>query len=489
MIFINLYLLINIIFIIWLFCLLLLNLNCGSVFITKQISIFFSGLQFLIILAVWTSTSFSADLFGFSLYYPAVIWSSNFNFYFNLNVDNLSLLFLLLTSVLILVCILVSWNNISFRYVDFVICLISISWILLHVFCVKDLLFFYIFFEFLLIPMFILIGVWGSRKRKVHAAYQFFFYTFLSSIFMLIGLLILYSHIYSTDILILSTIELSYNRQLILWFLFFFAFAIKIPLFPFHIWLPEAHVEAPTVGSIILAGVLLKLGTYGILRFILPMFIQATYVLTPFIYSLCIFGVIYTCSSTIRQVDMKKVIAYASISHMGFITAGLFSTTIEGLLGCIFLMIAHGIVSSGLFFVIGCLYDRYGSRLIIYYSGLNLTMPVFGIIFFLLILSNISFPGTSSFIGELLILIGIFEVNFFVAVLFTLSIILTAIYSIWLYNRIMFGNLTTHLIHYSDLSKREFLIAFFFCFLSLYLGLFPNFLINPIIFNIFKYLI
>jgi len=187
--------------------------------------------------------------------------------------------------------------------------------------------------------------------------------------------------------------------------------------------LPEAHVEAPTTGSIILAGVLLKLGSYGILRFILPSFVQATYVLIPFVYSLCVFGIIYTCSTTIRQIDMKKVIAYASVSHMGFVTVGLFSSTLEGLIGCIFLMVAHGVVSSGLFFVIGCLYDRYGSRLIIYYSGLSLTMPLFGIVFFFLILSNISFPGTSSFIGELLILLGVFEANFLAAFLITLSII------------------------------------------------------------------
>jgi len=187
--------------------------------------------------------------------------------------------------------------------------------------------------------------------------------------------------------------------------------------------LPEAHVEAPTVGSVILAGVLLKLGTYGILRFVLPLFVQATYALTPFVYSLCVFGIIYTCSSTIRQIDMKKVIAYASISHMGFVTLGLFSSTIEGVVGCIFLMVAHGVVSSGLFFMVGCLYERYGSRLITYYSGLGLVMPLFNVAFFLLILSNISFPGTSSFIGELLILLGVFEANFFAAFFAIISII------------------------------------------------------------------
>jgi proton-translocating NADH-quinone oxidoreductase chain M len=485
----NFYLLLNIIFVVWIISLFIFNISgYRGELLVRQFSLFFSGLQFLIVLFVWAFSNFVISN-PFKLNYQLDLWYNDFNFYFGSSVDNLSLLFLLLTFVLVPVCVLISWNSIIFRYTDFILCLIFISWILLQIFCIRDLLFFYILFEFLLIPMFILIGVWGSRKRKIHAVYQFFFYTLFSSIFMLVGILILYSNVQSTNIFILSTIELSYNRQLILWFLFFLAFAVKIPLFPFHIWLPEAHVEAPTVGSVVLAGILLKLGAYGILRFILPLFVQATYALTPFVYSLCVFGIIYTCSSTIRQIDMKKVIAYASISHMGFVTLGLFSSTVEGVVGCVFLMIAHGVVSSGLFFLVGCLYDRYGSRLIMYYTGLNLVMPLFGIAFFLLILSNISFPGTSSFIGEFLILLAVFESNHFVAFFAVISIVWTAVYSIWLYNRIMFGKFATNLIFYSDLSKRESLIAVLFCFLSLYLGLFTDFLIPPVVLEIFVYLV
>jgi NADH-ubiquinone oxidoreductase chain 4 len=278
--------------------------------------------------------------------------------------------------------------------------------------------------------MFILIGVWGSRQRKIHAVYQLFFYTLFGSLLMLLGILVIYSHIQTTDIRILYNTNFSLYRQIILWASFFFAFCIKVPLFPFHIWLPEAHVEAPTVGSVILAGVLLKLGTYGLLRFVIPLFCDATYFFLPFVYTICILGIVYTCCSTIRQVDLKKVIAYASVSHMSFVILGLFTSNLQGICGSIFLMLSHGIVSSGLFFCIGCVYDRYKTRILRYYSGLVSTMPIFSLCFFVLILSNISFPGTSSFIGEFLILVGLFENNHFSALVATFSIILTAVYSI-----------------------------------------------------------
>jgi proton-translocating NADH-quinone oxidoreductase chain M len=247
---------------------------------------------------------------------------------------------------------------------------------------------------------------------------------------MLLGILVIYSHIQTTDIRILYNTNFSFYRQLILWLSFFFAFCIKVPLFPFHIWLPEAHVEAPTVGSVILAGVLLKLGTYGLLRFVIPLFCDATYFFLPFVYTLCILGIVYTCCSTIRQVDLKKVIAYASVSHMSFVILGLFTSNLQGICGSVFLMLSHGVVSSGLFFCIGCIYDRYKTRILRYYSGLVFTMPIFSLCFFILILSNISFPGTSSFIGEFLILVGLFENNHFSALIATFSIILTAVYSI-----------------------------------------------------------
>jgi proton-translocating NADH-quinone oxidoreductase chain M len=277
--------------------------------------------------------------------------------------------------------------------------------------------------------MFLLIGIWGSRQRKIHAVYQFFFYTIFGSLLMLLSILFIYSYTQTTDIRVLYNTNFSFNRQLILWLCFFFAFSVKVPLFPFHIWLPEAHVEAPTIGSVLLAGILLKMGSYGLLRFVISLFYDATYFFIPFVFTFCIFGIIYTCCTTIRQVDLKKIIAYSSVSHMSFVVLGLFSINILGISGSIFLMLSHGIVSGGLFFLVGCVYDRFKTRMLLYYSGLVNVMPLFAILFFILILGNISFPGTSGFIGELLILLGVFETNVFVAVISTFSIILTAVYS------------------------------------------------------------
>ncbi len=413
-----------------------------------------------------------------------------FNFYFIVGIDNVSLLFLLLTFALTPLCILISWNSIKYKYTGFMICLISITFILFNIFCVLDLVFFYIFFESILIPMFILIGIWGSRQRKIHAVYQFFFYTLVGSLFMLLGLLVIYSNIQSTDIRVLYTTNFSFYRQLVLWLSFFIAFCVKVPLFPFHIWLPEAHVEAPTVGSVILAGVLLKLGTYGLLRFVIPIFCDATYYFLPFVYTLCILGIVYTCCSTIRQIDLKKVIAYASVSHMSFVILGLFTSNIQGIIGSVFLMLSHGIVSSGLFFCIGCIYDRYKTRILRYYSGLISVMPIFSLCFFILILSNISFPGTSSFVGEFLILVGLFENNHFAALISTFSIILTAVYSIWLYNRIIFNSIKVdYFTKFADFSKKEFIVGYSFCFITIFFGIKANGLISMLELPIYNFLL
>ena len=262
-----------------------------------------------------------------------------------------------------------------------------------------------------------------------------------------------------------------------------------MPLFPFHIWLPEAHVEAPTVGSVILAGVLLKLGTYGLLRFVIPLFPAATYFFTPLVYTICILGIIYTCCSTIRQVDLKKIIAYSSVSHMSFVILGLFSYNIVSVAGSIFLMLSHGIVSGGLFFCIGCIYDRYKTRVLRYYSGLSSVMPIFACCFFVLILSNISFPGTSSFIGEFLILVGLFESNFFVALVSTFSVILTAIYSIWLFNRMCFNELRTqYFSKFADLSRKETTIAIIFCSITIFFGIKSLPILSMLEYTLYDYL-
>jgi proton-translocating NADH-quinone oxidoreductase chain M len=306
---------------------------------------------------------------------------------------------------------------------------------------------------------------------------------------MLLSILFVYSYAHTTDINVLYKTQFPFNRQLILWLCFFFAFAVKVPMFPFHIWLPEAHVEAPTIGSVILAGVLLKMGSYGMFRFIIPLFSEATYFFVPLVFTLCLLGIVYTCLTTIRQIDLKKIIAYSSVSHMSFVLLGLFSTNALGVIGSLFLMLSHGIISSGLFFCIGCLYDRYKTRILRYYSGLVNVMPLFAVILFILTLGNISFPGTSGFIGEFMILIGLYGDNSFAAFISTLSIILTAIYSIWLYNRLVFGSLQVKYFNiFQDLSKREFYIGCIFCALAVLFGLKPTILLSLLDYPIYTFI-
>lgn len=405
----------------------------------------------------------------------SLIPSLNINY--SLGVDSFSLWFILLSTFLIPICILVSWENIKFRIKEFLLLLFFLEFLLIQIFSITDLIIFYLLFEGVLIPMFIMIGVWGSRERKIFAAYQFFLYTFIGSVFMLIALLYLYITFGTSSyhFLLFWTPYLSSVESFYCWLAFFFAFAIKVPMIPVHIWLPEAHVEAPTAGSVLLAGILLKLGGYGMLRYLIPFFPSATIYFLPFVYSLCIVGIIYTSAVTVRQVDLKKIIAYSSVAHMSFVILGLFSLTINGIEGGIFLMLSHGIVSSALFICIGILYDRYHSRLIFYYGGLTTLMPLYSIFFFLFTLANMGLPGLSNFVGELLVLLGLVSMSPVIAVLAAIGTILGAIYSIWLYNRLMFGNVQIEFIQeYADINKREFFILFWLFSLILFFGIYPK---------------
>ncbi len=311
--------------------------------------------NFILSLSLWIFFDNASAKFQ---YVQQIEWLSFFNMNFYIGIDGISLFFILLTTFLVPICLLISWKSVNQFVKEFLVAFLFLESFMIAVFCMLDLVLFYVFFESVLIPMFLIIGVWGSRERKIRAAYQFFLYTLIGSLFMLIAILLIYFQVGTTDLQVLTTIEFSERRQLFLWAAFFLSFAVKVPMIPFHIWLPEAHVEAPTAGSVILAGILLKLGTYGFLRFSIPLFPQASVYFTPLVYTLSVLGIIYASFTTLRQIDLKKIIAYSSVAHMGFVTLGLFSLNVQGIEGAILLMLSHGFVASALFLCIGILYDR-----------------------------------------------------------------------------------------------------------------------------------
>lgn len=407
-------------------------------------------------------------------------WGFQFlNIYFYVGLDGISIYFFFLSNFLIFLCIIFIWDETLLK--EYFLNLLILDLLLLLVFSVLDLLLFYVFFEAILIPMYFIIGIWGSRERKIRAVYFFFFYTLVGSLCLLLSLLYIYSIVGTLDYEYLLMYKFSLTQQCWLWLGFFLSFASKIPMFPFHIWLPEAHVEAPTVGSVLLAGILLKLGVYGFLRFSLILFPDASFFFSPFVYLLSLLGIVYASLCAIRQTDFKRIIAYSSIAHMNLITIGIFSFNLNGIEGAILQSLSHGFVSGALFFIIGILYNRYHSRSIFYYNGLVHTMPLFSIFFLIFTLANIAFPGTSSFVGEFLILLGIFKINIFTCLFATLGVILCGAYSLWLYNRIIFGNLNiVNTIYFRDLNFKEFSILFPLFSLMLLMGIYPNFFLQYI---------
>ena len=444
----------------------------NNILYLRKIALATSIIVFYLSLFLWIFFDKTSLFFQYLTFFQ---WFSFFNISFLLGIDGLSLFFVILTTFLMPICILSSWKVIKTNVKEFFILFLFLELLLILVFTVLDLMLFYIFFESVLIPMFLIIGIWGSRERKIKASYFFFIYTLFGSLIMLMGLLLILFDTGTTNLIILLTHKFSYDRQLLLWIMFFASFIVKIPSIPVHIWLPEAHVEAPTVGSVILAGLLLKLGTYGLLRFSFPLFPEGTQYFTPLVYTIALISVVYSSLTTIRQIDLKRIIAYSSVAHMNFSLFGLFSNTIQGIEGGIILMISHGFVASALFLIIGILYDRYHTRLLKYYSGLTTVMPIFSILFLFFSLSNLGLPGTSSFVGEMLILVGITQHNLFVAVLSGAGIILGSIYSIWLYNRICFGNLKIQYnTNYIDVTKREFYTVLPLLLLTLAMGIYPK---------------
>jgi proton-translocating NADH-quinone oxidoreductase chain M len=417
---------------------------------------------------------FDYNSYYFSNVVTYSIGSELMNFKFSFGLDGISLFFFILTSLLIFLCILFIWNEIRFK--DYALNLLLIELLLLLVFSVLDIFLFYVFFEAILIPMFVLIGIWGSRERKIRAVYLLFFYTLFGSLLMLIGLLYIYSITGTLNLEYLFTWPFTFEEQCWLWLAFFLSFASKIPMFPFHIWLPEAHVEAPTVGSVLLAGILLKLGVYGFLRFSLSLFPEASLYFSPFVYLLSVLGVIYASLSAIRQTDLKRIIAYSSVAHMNLVTLGIFSFNTIGIEGSILQSISHGFVSGAMFLLVGILYDRYHSRFLYYYGGLVHMMPVYSVFLLIFTMANIALPGTSSFVGEFLLLLGIYKTNILSAIIGALGVILCGAYSLWLYNRIIFGNLKiTSITMFKDVNFREFIILLPLLILVLFMGVYPSF--------------
>jgi NADH-quinone oxidoreductase subunit M len=393
---------------------------------------------------------------------------------YHMGVDGISLPFVILTTALMPICIIASWRTIAWRVKEYMIAFLVLETLMVGTFTALDLVLFYLFFEGGLIPMFLIIGVWGG-PRRVYASFKFFLYTLLGSVLMLLAIMAMYWEAGTTDIPTLLHHGFPMGLQKWAWLAFFASFAVKMPMWPVHTWLPDAHVEAPTAGSVILAAILLKMGGYGFLRFSLPMFPAASHDFAPLVFALSVVAIIYTSLVALVQEDMKKLIAYSSVAHMGFVTMGIFAATTQGVAGGIFQMISHGVVSGALFLSVGVVYDRMHTREIAAYGGLVNRMPLYAVAFLLFTLANVALPGTSGFIGEFLTLIGTFRINIWVATFATLGTILSAAYALWLYRKVMYGVLDKpSLAAIKDLDYREIITLGPLAVLAIVLGVFPK---------------
>jgi len=443
---------------------------------SKYVAIFTSLMNFFLSILLWHLFDPSISDFQFI---EEKNWINGI-INFKLGIDGISILFILLTTFIIPICIIAGINSIQFKIKEFLISILVIETLMLGVFCSLDLVVFYLFFEGGLIPMFLIIGIWGGPKR-VYSAFKFFLFTLLGSVLMLVAIISIYWISGTTDVIKLLDLNLPTKYQYLLWLAFFSSFAVKLPMWPFHTWLPDAHVEAPTSGSVVLAAILLKMAGYGFMRFSLGLFPVASDYFTPLIFILSIVAIIYTSLVALMQDDMKKLIAYSSVAHMGFVTIGIFSITKQGLEGSIIQMLSHGLISAALFLCVGVLYDRYHSRMISSYGGLVNIMPKYAFVFMIFTLAALGLPGTSGFVGEFLVLLGIFKKNILVAVLASLGVILAAAYMLWLYKRVIFGKITNPEIkEIKDLSKSEIYILSSLVILILFFGFYPKPLLNTI---------
>ena len=446
--------------------------NYSSVYI----SLFSSIATFLLSLFLWYSLDLNTSEFQFV---EEKSWINNF-IKFKLGVDGISILFIVLTTFITPICIISCINSVKVRVKEFLIAILILETFMIGVFCSLDLVIFYLFFEAGLIPMFLIIGVWGG-PRRVYSAFKFFLYTLLGSVLMLVAIISIYWISGTTDVTQLYELGIDKKYQNLLWLAFFSSFAVKTPMWPVHTWLPDAHVEAPTAGSVLLAAILLKMAGYGFIRFSLGLFPIASEIFTPLVYTLSVVAIIFTSLIALMQEDMKKLIAYSSVAHMGFVTLGIFTIQQQGIEGSIIQMISHGLVSAALFLSVGVLYDRMHSRLISTYGGIVTIIPKYSVLLMLFALASLGLPGTSGFIGEFLILMGAFKDNFLVAVIASIGVILGAAYILWMYKRVVFGKLiNSDLKKMVDLNKSEFFILSSLAAPILFFGFYPEPLINTI---------
>ena len=437
---------------------------------TKMVAMWTSVVVLILSIFVWVNFPLSS---GFHFVEEVTLFSS-LGISYRLGIDGISMLFVALSAFLVPICILASWKSIKFRVKEYMILFLLLESLMIGTFCALDLLLFYIFFEALLIPMFLIIGIWGG-PRRVYAAFKFFLYTLAGSVLFLIAIIVMGYSSGTFDIRELLEHNFPYQLQLLLWPALFASFAVKTPMWPFHTWLPDAHVEAPTAGSVILAGVLLKVGGYGFVRFSIPMLPNASDYYAPLVFVLGVIAIIYASLVALMQKDMKKLIAYSSVAHMGYVTIGLFTFKEEGIDGAIIQMLSHGLVSAALFLCIGVLYDRMHTRMISDYGGVIKNMPKFALVFMIFMLASIGLPGTSGFVGELLVLIAAYEVSGYLAFFVGLGMILGAAYMLWLYKRVIFGvSENKNVKDLIDIDKREFIIFIPIIIGVFWLGIYPE---------------
>jgi NADH-quinone oxidoreductase subunit M len=448
----------------------------------KIATLIISGVEFLVSLPLWFNFNSGTAAMQFVERYP---WLPSYGISYYVGIDGFSLLLIMLTTFLTPLCVLATWDDINTRVKEFMVCLLALMSGMIGVFVSLDLFLFYVFWEVMLIPMYLLIGVWGNPARRVYAAVKFFLFTMFGSLLMLVAILVLYFHYgattghYTFDLLKLYGVSLPFNMQFWMFLAFGLAFAIKVPMFPFHTWLPDAHTEAPTVGSVILAAVLLKMGTYGFLRFNMPLFPQAAHYFVPLFSTLAVIGIVYGALVSMMQKDLKRLVAFSSVSHLGFVMLGLFTFTMPGVQGGIIQMINHGLSTGALFFIVGMIYERRHTRMIADFGGISTPMPIYAAIFMIVSLSSIGLPGLNGFVGEFLILLGTFKTNMFYAIIAATGVIFAACYMLWMFQRVMFGKVENEKNKdLKDLSWREIAIFAPLILFIVWIGVYPSTFLN-----------